>query len=458
MSPKDFSVGVVAALWLGCLSTACSSSDAMSIKPVVTRDDASVMTRDPEPDAVGPSDTSDAGESEPALEQHDAGTTTPQTTVIDAGAAGHAGSSALSDAANSSDLPEEPEDAGTPPPSAADAGPVAPPPLVFGPDGCVMFVMPSDCTTPPNRVLPSDLRCTGLYGDWASRALACGVHPYQPAFELYSDGAHKQRWYSLPEGTHIDGTQPEGFVYPVGTQFWKEFRVDVAGESRLIETRLLRKISNSATGWVYTSYVWDEQAQNAVQTNMGALNVDGSDHDVPTLEQCRQCHSGRADFILGWDPIMLGPGATGTDLAQLVQSGMLENLATTDITIPGTDPQALALGYLHANCGISCHNPNGDAKDTGLFMRLDADKLRTVQSTPAFVTGFGKVPWENAKIGTLTPPADLGYFRDFFPFRADASLVVVRMQHRGSEAQMPPIATEKVDEDGVALIRALVAD
>jgi hypothetical protein len=324
-------------------------------------------------------------------------------------------------------------------------------PAADGGVDCREFVMPGDCTTPENRVLPSELRCTGLYGDWATRSLACSVTAYRPAYELYSDGARKQRWFSLPEGGHIDGSQPESFVFPVGTQFWKEFRVEVGGKERLVETRLLRKIASGKNGWVYTSYVWDERGEKAVQLNDGADNVLGSDHEVPTLEKCRQCHAGRADFILGFDPILLGPGATGVSLDELVKRGTLQNMRLPVPAIPGSASDVQALGYLHANCGVSCHNPAGDAKDSGFHMRLELDKLASVGATPVVATGLNKMPAQDAKIQTLMPPSDMA-FCDVVPQRPDASLVLVRMKIRGSEAQMPPIASKHVDSAGVEIV------
>lgn len=450
MSRCGFGLGAPAMLLLVSLN-ACSSSD----KPARGGMGTGAATEVTEEPQVPYADDAGSDESTTPDESSQDPVTDPGPADPDTTTAGQGG-----DTPEDAAIPpnEDPEDAGVLPPPAAEAGsaapppPPPPPPPPTGPDGCVYFVMPSDCTNPPNRPLPSELRCTGLYADWTTRTLACGVKPYRPAFELYSDGAQKQRWYSVPEGMTVDASNPEAFLYPVGTQFWKEFRVAVGDQERLVETRLLRK---SVNGWLYTSYVWDETGQTAVQTNDGALNVNGSDHDVPSLDQCKQCHSGRADYVLGWDPLMLGPGAVGAELDQLVQAGVLANAAAS-APIPGMDSQAQALGYLHANCGISCHNPDGDAHDTGLFMRLDSDKLDSVESTPAFITGFLKVPWENAKIGTLTPPADVPGFLDFYPFRADASLVLVRMQTRGSEAQMPPIATKHVDEDGVAKVSVLV--
>ena len=47
-------------------------------------------------------------------------------------------------------------------------------------------------------LLPERLSETGLYTDIASDRVADGVLAYQPAFALWSDGADKRRWISLP--------------------------------------------------------------------------------------------------------------------------------------------------------------------------------------------------------------------------------------------------------------------
>jgi hypothetical protein len=340
-------------------------------------------------------------------------------------------------------------DAGGPADGGPDSGPVE--------RGCVDFVMPSECVSASGRPLPSELRCTGLYGDWDVREPACGVREYRPAYELWSDGLLKRRWVSLPPGASIDASRPDAFVYPAGTQFWKEFRVPDGAGSRLAETRLLRKVASPRPGWVYTSYVWDADQKTARLTDEGVQDLHGSGHDVPTLDQCRQCHAGREDFVLGWDPVLLGAGAQGIDLAALAASGQLtlppDGAATRGI--PGDGVERAALGYLHANCGVSCHNPLGDAKDSGLFLRLDAATLGSVAETRALTSGLYKQPWENAKLQELQPPTDSAYY-DLLPLRRDASLVLVRMLVRGSEAQMPPIGSRRVDERGADLVGAWI--
>jgi hypothetical protein len=327
-----------------------------------------------------------------------------------------------------------------------DAGPAA------DGGGCAPFTMPKDCPTQASGALPAELRCTGLYGDWAARRVACGVTPYALAYLPWSDGAVERRWFSLPEGTHVDASRPDAFQFPVGAQFWQELRVPDGAGTKLVETRLSRKLATPKASWLYTSYVWDERGETALQTNDGVKAALGTDHDVPNIDQCRRCHEGREDFILGWDTLMLAP-----DLPQLTAAGVIADQPDRIPAIPGSPTDAAALAYLHVNCGVSCHNPTGDAKDSGLFMRLDFDKLTQVTDTPTIATGLMKTPWKNAKIQSLNPPTDSPYY-DILPNRTDASLIYLRMNTRGTEAQMPPIGSNKVDLTGLELVRKLIED
>lgn len=321
---------------------------------------------------------------------------------------------------------------------------------------CKLFVMPDDCAAPAGGGLPLELRCTGLYADFAARELACGVMPYKPAFELWSDGAEKQRYAWLPPGETIDATDPDSFVYPVGTQFWKEFRVPVGeGEMRAAETRLLRK---TEAGWLYTTYVWSLDQQTALQENQGVANWQGTGHLIPTRDQCAQCHEGRADLVLGWDMWMLGPGAQGVTREALVAQGRLISLApgsgepSMPSQIPGDALERAALGYLHANCGVSCHNPSSfaRARDSGLHLQLQVAPGLTVQDTAAVRTGVNKLPNPHAVLPSGGP------YLAIRPGDPDHSLVVARMDTRGPAA-MPRLGTTRVDEEGVELIAEWIA-
>ena len=331
------------------------------------------------------------------------------------------------------------------------------------PPPCEPFVLPADCTVPQGAVLYGELRCTGLYGNWEKRTLACGVEPYTPAYELWSDGAVKQRWVSLPAGTTVDVTNADDFRYPIGARFWKEFRVPTPSGPRLGETRLMQKVDG---GWMYTTYVWSEDGSTAVQNNEGVASLFGTGHTVPPRTMCKECHAGRADFILGWDALMLSGDGTraGLDAKTLVDRALVtwtgkETGAPSpmSLTVPGDATERAALGYLHANCGVSCHNDTAPAlaRETGLYLRLDASTLASVQTTRAVTTGIGRVPSPNAPITDLPVPAS-GPFVDLSPTQPERSLMLARMKVRMSDAQMPRQATNVVDQAGVGLVESWI--
>jgi hypothetical protein len=338
-------------------------------------------------------------------------------------------------------------DAGSQPTGDAEAG------ASDAGDGCVPFVMPTDCTIPENSALPSDLRCTGLYGRFEQRELACNVLGYAPAYALWSDGADKHRYVWLPAGGKLDASDPNDLVFPIGTKFWKEFRLPNGG--RLLETRLLQKVDN---GWVYTSYVWSEDEKSATQNNDGVDNLLGTGHVVPNRDQCDECHRGRKDKILGWDALLLGAGARDLTRDELVRRGLFEpGKELPSLSIPGDEVERAALGYLHVNCGVSCHNPNPRAKggNSGLSLRLEADMLSSAAASPAVTTGLHRVPSTNSKYGGISVPdgtTALEYFRDFVPLNLERSLILVRMKTRGDDGEMPSIGSKQVDQAGVEAV------
>lgn len=319
---------------------------------------------------------------------------------------------------------------------------------------CVEFTLPADCPETSLEfqapvALPTELRCTGLYGDFATRTRACGVREYVPAYELWSDGASKHRYVALPPGTSVDGSDPDNWTYPVGTQFWKEFWVG-DGEKRLGETRLLRK---HALGWLYTSYVWSEDGASAVQTNAGVVDLFGTGHTVPTRDQCRGCHSGRPDFILGWDPVLLGEGARGITREGLVEQGALIGLSDAALaaSIPGNPVERAALGYLHANCGVACHNLTEEAtgRSSTLFLRLDVATLGQVSTTHAVETGLNEPPATDAAIPPEKPE---GPYYNLRPLDPERSLIIERMQRRGDDFAMPRFGTNIADPAGLEAV------
>ena len=301
---------------------------------------------------------------------------------------------------------------------------------------------------------PTELRCTGLYSDFGSRTVASDVHAFDPGLHLWSDGAVKTRWIYLPPdpagdgGTRlpIDTSDMNEWTFPVGTKFWKEF---VLGGKR-IETRLLWKQATSS--WYRTTYRWSPDESSTTELTTGELDADGNGYEVPTQAACRTCHMGRADDVLGFEAVGLASPSASPSLEALGAQGWITKTPDAGIVIPGSAIDVAALGYLHANCGTSCHNGvRGAAAQTGFFMRLEVGSMQTVQATAAWRTGVNQpsffIPPEGSTRLELLAPGDAG-----------GSCVYFRMSRRtdvddaGPGIQMPPIDSHKVDEAGVSLI------
>jgi hypothetical protein len=287
---------------------------------------------------------------------------------------------------------------------------------------------------------PSDLACTGLYSDFNTKTVAVGARVYAPAAPLWSDGYDKSRWISLPEGAHIDASSMDDWKFPAGTKVWKEFR---QGQRR-IETRLFWKVA--ADHWVWASYVWSDDGVTATRGEGRSLMLDGNRYTVPSVGDCTECHRGRTDKLLGFEALSLAqPAATGVTLAVLAAENRLSPPPPrTNVTLPNP-----ALGLLHVNCGVSCHNttPTAAAFNSTLRLRLGFDE----------VTSKPVASWQllTSSVGV---PADLpawsGSLR-IAPGAPEKSAVVSAMKTRLT-GQMPPLATTQVDVAGVAMVESWV--
>lgn len=307
--------------------------------------------------------------------------------------------------------------------------------------------LPPGCETGPQGE-PTDLRCTGLYADWASKTVASSVRQYDPGLRLWSDGASKTRWIYLPPETKIDTSDMDEWTFAPGTKIWKEF---VVGGVRL-ETRLLWKRPSGA--WYFTTYRWAADGSSAPELKDGELDADGDGYEIPKQSACYDCHNGRIDAVLGFEAVALSsPRASGVTMATLTAENLLTAPPSAPIEIPGDTATAAALGYLHMNCGVPCHNPNaGEAQYTNNWMRLDVATLASAQTTDTWTSGVGVRA--NFPITGVSAPQILT------PCDPDHSATYYRMSHRDgvdgtmTGTQMPPIVSHKVDPDGVALVAA----
>ena len=249
-----------------------------------------------------------------------------------------------------------------------------------------------------NPDMPATLFDTGLCVDRACTQISPGIYAYTPRFGLWVDGATKRRWMQLPPGGHIDTTDPDHWVFPIGTKFWKEFTSqDGMGNPVRVETRFIKHVANNGdqNDWFYVGYQWNATQDDTTAQPFGLDDVDGTQHDIPPRFQCRECHEGVSSRILGFGAIQLDAPAAQGDiaLADLVSMGWLTQNPTGSspyYPLPGTAGSSAqnALGYLHANCG-HCHNPQSQVyQSEGITMelRLTVGSLGSLATTPVYQT------------------------------------------------------------------------
>ena len=100
-----------------------------------------------------------------------------------------------------------------------------------------------------NNTIPDDLVDTGCVDPVDPTQPASGLVPYTLNAPFWSDGADKQRWMALPDGTTIDVNGSDDFVFPIGTVLMKNFELG----GQLIETRLFMR----HTDGVWGGYTWE---------------------------------------------------------------------------------------------------------------------------------------------------------------------------------------------------------
>jgi mono/diheme cytochrome c family protein len=285
---------------------------------------------------------------------------------------------------------------------------------------------------------PKLLSQTGLYADIGTRTLAPGVLAFTPQYPLWTDGASKQRWIHLPEGSAIDARDPDAWVFPIGTRVWKEFSF-----GRAVETRLLERGADGR--WSYASYAWNADGSDAqLVPERGLKNAcqtpAGTRHDIPGRNDCRACHEAGPNRVLGFGALQLSPDrdplalhaetpAPGSvDLPALIERGLLRGLpqefAQRAPRIPARSPrERAALGYLQANCS-HCHDSRGELAPLGLHL-------------------------DNLQAGGHSPVDSL---------RPRSELLLGRMGTREPLNQMPPLGTHLVDAEAFGLIRAWIRE
>ncbi len=311
--------------------------------------------------------------------------------------------------------------------------------------------------------LPRLLSDTGLYLP-GGRVVDPKHFAFSPQYPLWSDGTTKRRWLHLPPGTAIDASRSEAWEFPPGTRLWKEFSF-----GRPVETRMIERLSDGS--WRFSAYVWNADGSDALlapEAGIKAMPLSGAPvahYVIPSREDCLACHDGANVPVLGLSALQLSadrdplaphaapPANAGGDLRELLARGWLRNAPRSLLDKPPriaarSATERAALGYLHANCG-HCHNDGDKAVPVRLALaeewrgsRLDADTVRT--SALAFALRTPRA--EGAPRPMRVVPGDVA-----------ASVLVQRMRSRRPQTQMPPIGTQLIDDQGLALVERWIS-
>jgi hypothetical protein len=314
--------------------------------------------------------------------------------------------------------------------------------------------------SPPPRWLSQ----TGLYPPGGAQAPRPDHWLYVPQYPLWSDGAQKRRFIHLPRGTSIDATDPDDFGFPVGTVFYKQFAFGRFG--RPVETRTMELLPDGS--WRFATYVWKRDGSDAeLAPDTGVARAHeirpGVFHDVPSLSDCRACHAGRKNPVLGFGTLQLSPERdplaphaepvppAAVDLAELVRRGALRNLPQALIDsapkLQGNTPVERALrGYLFANCS-SCHNTEGPLGMLGLDFDVSVSRPTYNSLRDTAVSKLSHFqPWGGDQALRIAPGL------------VDASVLAHRLGSREPSQQMPPLGTRLVDSEALALLRQFITE
>ena len=293
--------------------------------------------------------------------------------------------------------------------------------------------------------IPATLSASGCVSESDAKQPASGLIPYDVNAPFWSDGATKERWLALPQGSSITVQSSGDWDFPNGSVLMKNFRVG----TRLIETRLF--VRHSDGDWSGASYEWNTQQTDAALVRAGAVRDIGGGQQwiFPSESQCLDCHTDAAGRSLGLETAQLNRTLTypqtGRTANELFTLNYIQTL-TPPITDPATQPTLpdpansaapladRARAYLHTNCA-QCHRPGGPTPST-----MDLRYTTALSST--------------ATCNALPQSGDLGIgvnARLIAPGSAANSILVNRTNRRDEHA-MPPLGSNQVDTDGVALL------
>ena len=272
--------------------------------------------------------------------------------------------------------------------------------------------------------------------------------PYDINVPFWSDGAEKERFFSIPDGTRIQIGSDGDWVFPIGTVFMKTFYL---GQT-IVETRLFMRHDDGA--WAGYSYEWDAAGTDASLLPEEKNKLVGTTPwSFPSGSQCLSCHSEAAGRSLGPETAQMNKTftypSTGRTSNQILtydaiglfsaSPGAPESLPVYPRPTDTAQPLAArARSYLHSNCS-HCHRPEGPGRGPADFRYAISESEMGICNVPPTLGDLG-VPG-----AMLLTPGDPG-----------ASVVHLRMVAT-DDHRMPPIGRNVIDWPGTDLVADWIA-
>lgn len=288
---------------------------------------------------------------------------------------------------------------------------------------------------------PALITETGCFSAANPTVPVSGAIPYTIALPFWSDGADKQRYLAIPDGTTITVDAKGDWVLPPGGLTIKQFR----WQGQLFETRFFVRHADGT----YSGYTYEWNAEQTQATLVGprgkTRGLSGLSWTYPSRSGCFACHTDVAGGSLGLETRQLNvngfypsTGRTANQLTTLAHVSLLGgNLASLPAFPAVSDTTASLLerskAYLHVNCS-NCHRPGGPGRGNfdARFETLFGD-MRLCDEPPA--------------LGNLGVPGALL----LKPGNHAESVSFLRMSQRASNF-MPPLASNVADATGAALL------
>lgn len=308
-----------------------------------------------------------------------------------------------------------------------------------------VYAIQPDTTAPPPTPFPSKLSETGCVSATDPTKPVAAMIPYGVSSPLWSDGAEKERYFAVPDGTKITVDPTTGdFDFPIGTVTMKTFRVG----GKRVETRLF--VRHADGDWGGYSYEWNDAETDAtlLPANKTRALPGGASWYYPSRGECFTCHSQVAGRTLGPEVLQLNgdfvyssTNRISNQLRTLDKIGFFTAPLADPATLPrmptptGTTgtPEARGKAYLHANCSF-CHQPGGTGRGTMDFRF--SQPLASMGACNAAPTA-GDLGVTDAKI--------------FFPGQPTKSILSLRTHATGID-RMPPLGSRIVDTAGTAVL------